>query len=172
MIKHKDFEIAEKNSIVGRLQKKLLEDGKRFQEFAEMWDKRVQEKEKGYNKSIAELAFAEGQIVEERKRTEIEREKVKARERDIARLKAEHTEELRVREKYRAELEVIIDELEVRIEDEADRTEQIRVERTKLAAEMDAFKRRTEERVADLRTEMNLRDRLREQVEVKLTEIQ
>merc|ERR1719238_2012991 len=117
MIKHKDFEIAEKNSIVGRLQKKLVEDAKRFGEFAEMWDKRVQEKEKGYNKAIAELAFAEGQIVEERKRTAVEKEKVKAREREIEKLKAEHTEELRVRERYRRELEEVIEELEVKLED-------------------------------------------------------
>merc|ERR1719482_366080 len=117
MIKHKDFEIQDKNQIVQRLQKKLQDDSKRFQEFAEMWDKRVQEKEKGYNKSIAELAFAEGQILEERKRTEIEREKVKARERDIARLKAEHTEELRIREIYRLELEAKIQELEVKMEE-------------------------------------------------------
>merc|ERR1719502_460900 len=97
MIKHKEIELADKTTIITRLQKRQKEDAKRFHDFAEMWDKRIQEKEKGYNKSIAELAFAEGQIVEERKRTEIERQKVKARERDITRLKLEHTEELRKR---------------------------------------------------------------------------
>merc|ERR1719163_475822 len=105
MIKHKDLEIQDKNQIVQRLQRKLQVDSRRFQEFAETWDHRVQEKEQGYNKAIAELAFAEGQILEERKRTEIERQKVKARERDIARRKEEHTEELKTREKYRLQLE-------------------------------------------------------------------
>merc|ERR1719253_574779 len=139
MIKHKDWEIGEKNVIVGRLQKKLVEDSKRFQEFADMWDKRVQEKEKGYNKAVAELSFAEGQIVEERKRTEIEKQKVKARIRDIERLKAEHREELRIREKYRRELEVVIEELEVKIEEEAD---QRLGERVALEVQLDDSKRR------------------------------
>merc|ERR1719454_1942027 len=113
----------EKTAIIARLQKKVHDDTKRFEEFAQLWDGRVQEKEKGYNKSVAELAFAEGQIVEERKRTEIERQKVKARERDIARLKLEHTEELRIREKYRAELEPIIEELKRKVEMETDMRE-------------------------------------------------
>merc|ERR1719335_1078764 len=108
MIRVKELELKDKAATIQRLQKKVVDDAQRFDDFADMWDKRIQEKEKGYNKAIAELAFAEGQIVEERKRTEIEREKVKARERDIARLKAEHTEEPRVRERYRLELEVKI----------------------------------------------------------------
>lgn len=169
MLKYKDFELEEKARIVGTLQKKQQEDAKRFADYAEVWDKRIQEKEKGYNRSIAELAFAEGQILEERKRTEVEREKVKARERDIARLKAEHTEELRVRERYRLELEVIIEELEVKIEEQADAFDVCRV---RLDAEMDAFRRRAEERVADLRIEMVRRDRLKEELDVKLTEVQ
>merc|ERR1712232_1140434 len=85
MIKAKDLDIKEKAAMIQRLQNKILEDAKKFDEFADMWDKRIQEKEKGYNKAIAELAFAEGQIVEEMKRTQIQIEKVKARERDIAR---------------------------------------------------------------------------------------
>lgn len=169
LVKHKDFELQEKNNIVARLQKKLVEDSKRFEDFAAMWDTRIQEKEKGYNKSIAELAFAEGQIVEERKRTQLQIEKVKARERDIARLKQEHTEELRVRETYRAELEVVIEELEITLEEERQLGTGIR---EKLEIEMDIFRRRSEERVADLRVEMVRRDRLKEEVDVKLKEIQ
>merc|ERR1719160_37734 len=84
LVKNKDKEISDKAAMISRLQKKLIEDTKRFEDFAAMWDKRVQEKEKGYNKVVAELAFAEGQIVEERKRTAIQIEKVKAREREIA----------------------------------------------------------------------------------------
>merc|ERR1719183_2908865 len=118
MIKRKDLELGEKNSIIQRLQRKLADDSKRFQDFADVWDSRVQVKEKGYNKAIAELAFAEGQIVEERKRTQIQIEKVKARDRDIARLKAEHSEELRVRERYRQELAAAVEELEVKLEEQ------------------------------------------------------
>merc|ERR1711972_25947 len=88
MIKFKDLDIKEKAAMIQRLQMKILEDAKKFEDFADMWDKRIQEKEKGYNKAIAELAFAEGQIVEERKRTQIEKQKVKARDREIAKLKA------------------------------------------------------------------------------------
>lgn len=172
MIHHKDLEIMEKTAIIARLQKKVHDDTKRFEEFASLWDGRVQEKEKGYNKSVAELAFAEGQIIEERKRTDIEREKVKARERDIERLKNEHTEELRIREKYRAELDVIIAEREREIEVESEKRYVVQCQKLKLETEFDAFKRRNEERVADLRTEMERRDRLKDEVDKKLVEAQ
>jgi len=169
MIKRKDLELGEKNSIIQRLQRKLADDSKRFQDFADVWDSRVQVKEKGYNKAIAELAFAEGQIVEERKRTQIQIEKVKARDRDIARLKAEHSEELRVREKYRMELEEIVRAMEQEVEDQDTRFMGIR---ERLELELDQVRHRSEDKVFDLRIEMARRDRLREEVETKLKEVQ
>lgn len=169
MIKVKDMDLKDKNLIVQRLQKKLADDALRFQQFADMWDVRVQEKERGYNKAIAELAFAEGQIVEERKRTKIEKEKVAARERDIARLKEEHTEELRIRELVREELEEYANDLEAKLDVEASKMDPVRA---KLEVQLDALRRRMDERVSDLRVEMNRRDIAKEEVEVKLSELQ
>lgn len=169
MIKVKDTELKDKAAMIQRLQKKVLDDAKRFDEFADTWDKRIQEKEKGYNKAIAELAFAEGQIVEERKRTQIEREKVKARDRTIDRLKNEHTEELRIRMLDRQELEATIAELEVAIEVEAVKLAPVRA---MYEAQLDAERRRCEEKVKDLLMEVARRERINEELEVKLQEIQ
>jgi len=172
LIQHKDFELQEKTAIVSRLQTKLQQDSKRFEDFAEMWDKRIQEKEKGFNKAIAELTFAEGQIVVERKRTQVEKVRVQQRDERIQTLQKDHDEELRVREKYRLELEVIIEGLEERVATVEEEKEIAEGVRHRLMAEMDTFRRRSEEVVADLRTEMDRRDRLREEVDVKLLEAQ
>jgi hypothetical protein len=168
MIQVKELELKDKAQMITRLQAKIVEDAKKFDDFADMWDKRIQEKEKGYNKAIAELAFAEGQIVEERKRTHYQCELKKARERDIARLKSEHTEEIRIRMIDRRKLEEQIAELEVAIEEEAEKLAPVRL---RYEAQIDHERRRSEEKVSDLLVEVVRRDRLKEEVEQKLNEV-
>jgi len=168
LIQVKDAELKDKNAMVQRLQKKVLDDAKRFDEYADVWDKRIQEKEKGYNKAIAELAFAEGQIVEERKRTQIEREKVKVRDRTIETLKNEHTEELRIRMIDRQELEATIAELEIAIEVEAVKVAPLRA---MYEAQLDDDRKRCEEKVKDLLMEVASRDREIKELEEKKQEV-
>mmetsp|Transcript_52839 Transcript_52839/g.92787 ORF Transcript_52839/g.92787 Transcript_52839/m.92787 type:complete len:1086 (+) Transcript_52839:134-3391(+) len=168
MIAHKDGELQQKNAMVQRLQLKIRDDAIKFEEFAELWDQRVQEKEKAYHKSIADLDFAEAQIVSERIATQKQRDIVKARNATIAALKEEHSEELRHREADRETLEAQIVELEEALEVECRKPEVLRAQ---FQGEIDDLKRRGEDRVYDLRIEIDRRDVQIEEEQFKIVEL-
>merc|ERR1712228_328358 len=111
---------------VMRLQKRVLEETEVQEAIDKEWDRKVQSKEEGYGKVVAQLKYAEGQIVEERGRTAAALATVKKRERSIERLKNEHTEELRIRKADRDALVVEIADLQNEVEEEAVKVEPLR----------------------------------------------
>lgn len=168
MLKHRDRELKEKTDMVMRLQRRVLEETENAVKLDLEWDKRVQVKEEGYDRLVAQLAFAEGQIIEERKRVDKGNDTIKKRDETIVRLQEEHTEELRIRLIDREELVSKISELEVQIEEACGFEDP---PRQYWEALIDAFKERADERVRDLRVDIVRRDKARAEVEAEVKEV-
>eukprot|EP00928_Gymnodinium_smaydae_P058569 TRINITY_DN4175_c0_g1_i1.p1 TRINITY_DN4175_c0_g1~~TRINITY_DN4175_c0_g1_i1.p1 ORF type:complete len:1095 (-),score=408.45 TRINITY_DN4175_c0_g1_i1:485-3769(-) len=168
LVRVKDREIEEKTNIIRNLQLGAKQKLNELAEIDRTWNKRIQKKEEGYQRITAELAFAEGQILEERKRTAAKVKEVKQRELDIIRLKEEHTEELRIRMLDREELERFIRELE---NSRLSETESYEQEIQRLEEEVVFFRRRADADVADMMTEVQRRDKARKLVEEELAQI-
>jgi len=171
-VRQKDRELKQKTDMITELQKRVLDEAKSRETDDQEWDRRVQKKEEGYGLVVADLAFAQGQIVEERKRTEDARETVRKRDRSIERLNGEHTEELKYRGWDHEALTGRIRELEVEQEELEGRVGEERlVIRRELELKFDWIRRRYENQVDDLRVEMDRRDRQRALVDKELAEV-
>lgn len=168
MIMQKEKELKEKTDMVMRLQRHVAEENEEKQRIEHGWETKVQGKEEGYGKVVAQLKFAESQVVEERGRTAAMLATVKKRDRSIERLKGEHTEELRIRkidhEKLAEQILILQEDLDV----EREKTDVVRFE---IEEKFDTHRLRAEEREADLRIEMVRRDRDCQAMEVKLQKI-
>lgn len=170
LVAGKDKELKEKTDMIMKLQRRVLEETEALQELDKEWDVRVQKKEEGYMKLVAELRYAEGQIVEERERVEACKREIAARDADIQRLKEEHTEELRIRLQDRQELE---EEIRRLIEDAANDQawHNSDIDRRDLEDKLDKQRILSEDRVKDLLVEMSRRDRTIEELQIALAEI-
>jgi len=168
LIVQRDRELAEKTDIIYNLQVRMRFEADKLGELDKAWDGRIQKKEEGYKKVTGELAFAEGQIVEERERTAARLREVRARELDIVRLKEEHTEELLLRLHDREQLELSIKEREkARLGTTVQYEEHIKV----LNAEVQFWRQRREADLSDLAVEVQRRDRARVIVEAELKQV-
>lgn len=168
VVRAKDLELSEKTQVITGLQGALLAKAELLAEFDRSWNKRIQVKEEGYLRASAELAYAEGQIVEERKRTAEKVEIIKAREKDIILLRGEHTEELKLRLRDREELEQFIKDIQTeRLDESVMADEQIR----KLQEEPNFLKMRWQADVDDLRVEVARRDKALVLVEKELEQV-
>jgi len=168
----KDRELKQKTDIIMNLQRRLVEEAKGREADDQEWDKRVQKKEEGYGLVVANLAYAEGQILEERGRTQAALETVRRRERSIERLKGEHDEELRHRFASHEALERRIREMEAEHDESLERFEhEVEVVRRDWEVKYDTMRAKYEDQVADLRVEMSRRDRQRKLVEAALEQV-
>eukprot|EP00929_Paragymnodinium_shiwhaense_P003046 TRINITY_DN103449_c0_g1_i1.p1 TRINITY_DN103449_c0_g1~~TRINITY_DN103449_c0_g1_i1.p1 ORF type:complete len:1094 (-),score=412.40 TRINITY_DN103449_c0_g1_i1:73-3354(-) len=156
LTKQRDRELIEKNDIITSLQQRLADTANSLQDLDGDWNKRVIAKEDGYQRVIAELAYAEGQIEEERLKTQEKVRELKLREKDIARLKEEHTEELKFRLEDRESLEKFIRQIEV---EHLGQTVQFEEHIKDREAEVLHFRKRWEADVTDLRIDISRRDR-------------
>lgn len=170
-VRQKDREIKQKTDTITNLQQRVKEEVKDREELDNLWDHRVQKKEEGYGLVCANLAFAEGQILEERRRTEVARETIRRRERSIERLNNEHVEELGVRLDSHQALSKHIRDLEGQLDQAQARLMKERNVRTAIEIEFDRIRKRYEDQVADLRVEMVRRDKQRELVEKELEDV-
>mmetsp|Transcript_1124 Transcript_1124/g.3109 ORF Transcript_1124/g.3109 Transcript_1124/m.3109 type:complete len:1078 (-) Transcript_1124:268-3501(-) len=168
MIKSKDKEIREKTELMIKLQTHVVELTEAANRADQEWDKKIQSKEEGYQLVVAQLAYAEGQILEERQRTAAAIATIKRREETIARLENEHAEELRVRLLDRNELLARLLLLDAEIEECHAREERVRRE---LEARYEAFRKRDERRVADLLVERARVERAKAEVDSELAQV-
>jgi chromosome segregation ATPase len=165
IVRTRDRELVEKTDIISRLQGRLAEEGNKLDELDRDWDKRVQVKEEGYQRVTAELAYAEGQIEEERLRTAAKVKELNLRERDIIRLKEEHTEELTVRLADREILEAAIRDMEKK---HLGLTVNYETQIMQMEKELLHLRKRAVADVGDLRIEIVRRDKARLIVEEEL----
>lgn len=168
LIRQKDREIEEKSNLVQRLQVRVLNSTKEQEALDAEWDRRVQVKEEGYGLVVAQLKYAESQILEERQRVLEMEHVVKRRDVTIQRLKLEHTEELRVRLLDREALEAEIRRLEAEVQEEMAKVDGERLRQEVIA---DHIQRRTDVRLADLHIELERKDRARMEVDRELHEL-
>lgn len=168
LVKHKDKEIRDKTALVTKLQQHVVDLTEAASKADKEWDLKVQAKEEGYQLIVAQLAYAEGQIREERERTAAAIATIKRREETIARLENEHVEELRIRLLDRNELLAKLAELEAELEDGFAREEEVR---RHFEEKYDAFRRRDERRVADLRVETARVERAKAEVDKELVQV-
>lgn len=159
-VRAKDRELKDKTDLVSKLQRRVLEEAKEREELDKEWDRRVQQKEEGYGLVCANLAFAEGQIVEERGRTAAALATVKKLERRIERLKIEHAEEIAKKLAEIAEQAKRIRQLEVELDEMARRFEMEKMEmKREFAERYNSMRMRYEDQVAGLLIEVARRDR-------------
>eukprot|EP00933_Yihiella_yeosuensis_P058768 TRINITY_DN5945_c1_g1_i1.p1 TRINITY_DN5945_c1_g1~~TRINITY_DN5945_c1_g1_i1.p1 ORF type:complete len:1108 (+),score=356.04 TRINITY_DN5945_c1_g1_i1:108-3431(+) len=170
LIRGRDRELKEKLDMITKLQKKVYEQTKINIEIDDKWEKRVVIKEEGYGIVVAQLKYAEGQILEEREKTKRALKEIQRRDELIAGFKVEHTEELRVRAQDRSELEARIEELE-------DALESLQVEnkeddiRKMWEVRCEEIKKQAELREASLEVEVVRRDRAKAAVDVELADV-
>jgi len=169
LLKQRDREVKEKAVLVARLQDRVLLQSKENVTLDLLWDDRVQLKEEGYGIVVAQLAHAEGQILEEREKTKAAMKEIKKREERIAALDQIHQEELKVRFKDREVLAARIFQLEEEIQRQwHDDADEARMHWEEL---YDEARVRAEEREADLEVEIVRRDRARVLIDKELTQV-
>lgn len=167
-LKMKDVEIQRKLEMAQELQRRVLAQVDIADKIEHEAAQRVEAKEQGYIIVAAELKYAENQVQEERAKTAAVQKEVKKKDERIEQLMEEHEEELAVRLADREQLQQKIFELQVVAGSASAKEEALRLHWEAL---YEFQRNRSDERVADLRIEMEKRDRQRQNAEVKLAEV-
>lgn len=168
MVRQKDREIGEKTDIVTNLQHKVAKVFGDNQALDTLWDGRVQIKEEGYGLVTAQLQYAEGQILEERRQTELAVNEINRKKRLIEQLKLEHEEELATRLVDHEALDQKIRDMEAEREMEPHLEDVIRLD---WEAKCAYLREMVEERVADLRVEVARKERALRQLATELAQV-
>mmetsp|Transcript_74209 Transcript_74209/g.147032 ORF Transcript_74209/g.147032 Transcript_74209/m.147032 type:complete len:1075 (-) Transcript_74209:27-3251(-) len=168
LVTAKDKELLEKGELVSKLQQRIVEQTEAANKADKDWDRKVQSKEEGYQLVVAQLAYAEGQILEERSRTAAALATAKKREDTISRLEADHLEELRVRQEDHNVLLACQQTLTIKLDDAHAQEARTRED---YEARIDSLRRRGERRVADLHVQMAKLEREKAVVEKELAQV-